>query len=559
MAAKKQQSGRRTTIYRLTGLGDLRDAIRPKYLEHEHFRHESVEVGERAGFLITGAMVKDKVAWCSPLAALTGSAVAIGSKTPAGVLVLAANGSDEGEHDVDAEERVAYALTYGMGFQLLEPSRLDNLFGQRIAIRTAAPDKLRSLTVTTMDDRSRTSRATIPQGDGLLGFGVGDVGEAVSRIVANANLPALSQSTGEPLQLRGADALNVPIGLSARDVLADLDEIERVLATEPPEQLKILEQLSAVKNPEMKERLDQQLSEELDRAGGKVGLAWPHERVDENGTPDSWKPTALWPGRKNSVRQGQPEWPDIQSALSEETAGQRLARVDRAKIQLFRDTKGEDAISQAIPLRRWLAFECELDGHAYALYDGSWYQIHHDYAENINERTKAIFDRSVDDLDFPRWEVDEDEEAYNKKLAKVRGGVCLDRKMIRTELHPRGFEACDVYLPDGTLVHVKKTDKSAAASHLLAQALVSADALCNDQQARDRLRAEITTRGGDAGSLDMRPARVVLAMHRTEGRRVTADELFTFTKVNLVRQATSLEERGVDVRIVSLEGTAPAD
>ena len=66
MAAKKQQSGRRTTIYRLTGLGDLRDAIRPKYLEHEHFRHESVEVGERAGFLITGAMVKDKVAWCFP-------------------------------------------------------------------------------------------------------------------------------------------------------------------------------------------------------------------------------------------------------------------------------------------------------------------------------------------------------------------------------------------------------------------------------------------------------------------------------------------------------------
>ena len=99
-----------------------------------------------------------------PLAALTGSAVAIDSKTPAGVLVLAANGSDEGEHDVDAEERVAYALTYGMGFQLLEPSRLDNLFGQRIAIRTAAPDELRSLTVTTMDDRSRTSRATIPRG-----------------------------------------------------------------------------------------------------------------------------------------------------------------------------------------------------------------------------------------------------------------------------------------------------------------------------------------------------------------------------------------------------------
>src|SRR5699024_7257457 len=136
--AKKQQSGRRTTIYRLTGLDDLQDAIRPKYLGDKRFQHESVQVGERAGFLITGAMAKDKVEWCSSLTALTGSAVAIDSKTPAGVLVLIANDDDDepdsdnesssaGDEETDegAEHGVAYALTYGMGFQLLEPSRLD--------------------------------------------------------------------------------------------------------------------------------------------------------------------------------------------------------------------------------------------------------------------------------------------------------------------------------------------------------------------------------------------------------------------------------------------------
>ena len=84
--------------------------------------------------------------------------ILIAGATPAGVLLL--RPSDSATEDGS----VAYALTYGMGFQLLEPSRLDNLFGQRIAIRTAEPDKLRSLTVTTMDERSRTSRATIPQG-----------------------------------------------------------------------------------------------------------------------------------------------------------------------------------------------------------------------------------------------------------------------------------------------------------------------------------------------------------------------------------------------------------
>lgn len=547
---EKKQSGRRTTIYRLTGVSDFEDAIRRKYLDREGFDHRSVEVGKRPAYLVAGAMSKDRADWCSTVTALTGDTVEISGVTPAGVLLVRPSG------DQVAEGGIAYALSYGMGFQLLEPSRIDNLFGQRIAIRAADPGKLRSLTVTTMDERSRTSRATIPQGDGLLGFGVGDVGEAVSRIVAIADLRNLSRSAGEPLQIRGSDALNVPLGLTAEEVLADLDVLEDLLAADPLPSLKILEQLAAVKNPETRERLDGLLSSALDGIGGNVGLAWPHERVDENGTPDSWVPTGLWPRGRNGVRPGHPEWSEIRAALDELPAGKRLARLDSASIQLCRDAEGEQPISQAIPLRRWVAFEGDLDGRTYAIYDGSWYQIHHDYVENINRMTKELFDRPVDDLDFPEWHVADDEEAYNKALAAALGGVCLDRKLITTDLHRRGIEACDVYLPDATLIHVKKTEKSAAASHLLAQALVSADALCNDAQAREKLRSRIKALGGNADGLGSKPLRVVLAMHRGEGKPVTAETLFTFTKVNLVRQAASLEERSVSVRVVSIEGAS---
>ncbi|MEV8222307.1 DUF6119 family protein [Dietzia maris] len=546
----ENKSGRRTTVYRLTGVDDLKSAIRAKYLDHPGFRHERLTVGDRAGFLITGAMQKDRADWCSVVSALTGTEVSQGGKTPAGVLLT--------RPKVDADEadeaQVAYALSYGMGFQLLEPARVDNLFGQRIAIRTADPGSLRSLTVTTMDERSRTSRATIPQGDGLLGFGVGDLGEAVSRIVAVADLPTLSHSGGRPLQIRGADALNVPLGHSPEEVLADIEELEQILASDPLPDLKILEQLAAVKNPELKERLNDLLSAALDGGGGRLGLSWPHERVDENGTPNSWRPINLWPRSRNDVRAGQPDWSDIQEALDETAAGNRLARVNRASIQLYRDVAGDEPISQAIPLRRWIAFETDLDGCSYSLYDGSWYQIHHDYAEKIREQVEGIFSRSVNDLSFPRWHDGDDEEAYNKQLAKALGGTCLDRKLITTALHRRGIEACDVYLPDGTLVHVKKAEKSAAASHLIAQALVSSDALCNDDQARNQLRERIERGGGDASELNARPKRVVLAMFRSGGRKISAKDLFTFTKVNLARQVASLESRGVPVQIVAIAG-----
>lgn len=541
-----KEAGRRTTIYRLIHVEELRDALRSKYLDRSGFEVVDVAVGGRQSLLLTGAMTRDVADWCETVATLTGSDVAIGGATPAGVLLVRPDSKATDDH------QVAYALTYGMGFQLLEPSRLDNLFGQRIAIRTAEPDKLRSLTVTTMDERSRTSRATIPQGDGLLGFGIGDIGEAVSRVVAIANLPDLSRSDGKPIQVRGADALNVPIGRTPDEVIADLDMLEQLLAVQPPAALKILEQLTAVKNPETKKALDTYLSAVLDGADGTIGLAWPHERVDENGTPDSWIPHNLWPRGKNTVRQGQPEWSEISEVLESYPTGQRLNRVDRASIQLFRDSEGQEPISQAIPLRRWVAFQTELDGRTYALYDGAWFQIHHDYADNINSRTQAIFAETVDDIEFPLWSAANDEAAYNLQLAEAIGGVCLDRKLITTDLHRRGIEACDVYLPDGTLIHVKKTERSTAASHLLAQALVSADALCNDEEARQKLRDRISAEGGDPSKLGTKPARVILAMHRSEGPGLTADDLFTFTKVNLVRQVSSLEARGVHVRIVSI-------
>ncbi len=301
------------------------------------------------------------------------------------------------------------------------------------------------------------------------------------------------------------------------------------------------------------------MSDALISGTGSIGLAWPHERVDENGTPDSWLPKNLWPHRDNQLRQGQPEWDDVKFALELSAPDRRLARVEQASIQLFRDAEGGDPISQAIPLKRWIAFECDHDGQRYALYDGAWYQLHHDYADNINQRAEAIFSQVDDDLVFPAWASTEDEEAYNKRLATALGGVCLDRKLITTSLHRRGIEACDVYLPDGTLIHVKKTDKSAATSHLLAQALVSADALCSDTEARQKLCTRISAGGGDPSTFGSKPTRIIIAMHREGGQAITAQSLFTFSKVNLVRQVATLEERGITVRVISIDACDAAD
>lgn len=538
----RRSSGRRTTVYRLRGVDDLPQAIRDKYRSDDNFDQQRTSVGEMPALLVVGSMPREEAAWCAAVRELTGEEVSVAGATPAAVLLVRVlhEGGDE-----------VFALTYGMGFQLLDQAFVDGLFGQRLALRTVDSAKLRSLTVTTMDERSRTSRATIPSGDSLRGFDLGDIGEAVSRVVGTARLEGLSRAHPDGFQIRGADAVNLPLGLTPSEVLSDLRAITAGLAAEPHEDLRLLEQLVQERNPRLRRHLDEGLENALVGGGaGRLGLAWPNERIDENGTPDSWQLRGV-PDQARGAIQGQPDWETVRDAIQALPQGSRVDRLDRASIQLFSDPEGTEAISAAIPLRKWIAFELEREGSTYVLYDGRWYRVDTDYGELVRARVQTLFERS-EAWALPPWPRGEDEREYNERAAAALRGVCLDRRLIRTRAHPRGIEPCDIYLPDGTLVHIKRTETSAPASHLLAQALVSALALCNDNEARTRLRERIAEAGGDPSAVSRRPRRVLLVFARPGGRPITPESLFTFTRVSLVRHADQLRGLGVEVEVTTV-------
>ena len=75
--SSENAKGRRTTIYRLTGVDDFREAVRAKYLDHDGFDVDDVTIGDRPALLVTGAMTKDSAAWGAPVTASTGRDVAI--------------------------------------------------------------------------------------------------------------------------------------------------------------------------------------------------------------------------------------------------------------------------------------------------------------------------------------------------------------------------------------------------------------------------------------------------------------------------------------------------
>lgn len=92
--------------------------------------------------------------------------------------------------------------------------------------------------------------------------------------------------------------------------------------------------------------------------------------------------------------------------------------------------------------------------------------------------------------------------------------------------------------------------RSSAASHLIAQALVSTDALLYDHEARRELRSKIEAAGGDPALLKDRPEQVVIGMAKSTA--LTADDHFTFTQVTLARLDAVLGVAGVTVYVAPI-------
>ncbi|MDP9396641.1 MAG: TIGR04141 family sporadically distributed protein [Actinomycetota bacterium] len=455
--------------------------------------------------------------------------------------------------DGDEDVEVAWALTYGMGFQLLESGKVDAGFGQRIAIRTADPRELSSLTRTTLDQRARTDRASIPRGDDLRGFGAGDFGEVVTRLVAKAEITSLTGG-GKPIRLRGADALSIPLGKKPEQLVKDLDLLAEILRAEPRPELALLEQLVAVRSPELIDDLEVELGDALGVPDERrLGLSWPHERIDDNGTPTSFK---IMSGGRNYAgpQDGVPELEAILAPVRGLDPALRQNTLKKMRVMLFSDAEAQTSISGAIPAIKWITYETDRDGKRYCLHDGSWYLMDQAYAERLTGQVQRIFDQDAG-LALPDWPSGEHEAGYNVLAAAALGGICLDRDLIRTDLHRTGIEVCDVLLPDGTPVHVKELDASQAASHLLAQALVSTESLLYDEVARTKFQEKVRKGGWNPEDLPLKPSRVILGIAR-KGKVVTASDLFTFAQVTLVRHTQVLTDRGVDVLVVPITRAA---
>lgn len=543
---RRPSASARVTIYQLDSPLDPLDALRDTYLQRDEFTVHDIEVAGRSGILARGSIIRESARWADVVGTWVGDAsivAGLGNTTAACVLLLPTTDLAAGR---------LWALCFGMGFQMLEPSRIVPGLGRRVAARCAEPRRLRSLTHSRLDSRAFVARTSIPGGDDLLGFGAGDLGDLISRIVGPAALDGvLAGQAGAAVEIRGADAINLPIARNGVTLLADLEALERLLDRDPHPELAMIEQLHALKPsdprlPALEAMLDEALGADHDPM---LGLAWPTELADEAVPLSHFALTGLPRGFDHDAIPDDPSLSVILVPLAEVGPGERITRLDRMRVQAFSDD--DDPASNALPARRWLTFETTVDGHRFCLHDGRWYVLDEGLSERLATRIAAVSPVHAPIGELPDWPADTDEAGYNKLLAKYLTGVCLDRQMIVCESHPhRGFEAADVLSPQGALLHVKAVDRSSPASHLFAQAGVSTQALLQDSSARIRLRQVVRDLGGNPDHLPARPHDVVLVMGNR--RQLSLESLPSFARMRLVRLADECAAQGVRLSVLTV-------
>ncbi len=157
----------------------------------------------------------------------------------------------------------------------------------------------------------------------------------------------------------------------------------------------------------------------------------------------------------------------------------------------IKENNNEDIIPFA--LWRFINFETVYNGKNYVFTLSNWYKINSDYYKSIYEYCSQI---EESDINFLTCNEAENEGEYNERMANSSPNfICLDKKLIRSNISRSEIEACDIFTKSKELIHVKFRESSSTLSHLFAQGRISCNSLRRDKIFRKNLRAKIKNLG----------------------------------------------------------------
>lgn len=215
------------------------------------------------------------------------------------------------------------------------------------------------------------------------------------------------------------------------------------------------------------------------------------------------------------------------------------------------DDHAPPTLSPKRKLRDYLSTQLELQGSTYLLSQGRWFQVDRDLLKATRARMQAIPD-ITNTLRLPTWHsTEQDENAYNLKVAAERGWLCLDRHPdFYVQQRDNRFECADLVTDTQDFICVKTMKGSAKLSHLFAQGSVAAQIYNGDPRTQQKLQALYTEQFKRKPTQGKR-RRVVYAI-ATDKAAPLAESIYFFSQLNLLQHTKRLDELNWDYALCKI-------
>ncbi|MBT2398311.1 TIGR04141 family sporadically distributed protein [Streptomyces sp. ISL-100] len=487
--------------------------------------------------------------WCEPMSRTTAITVTESVRRTAAVLLLAVDGT-------------VYAIGCDQGYRLIPDHLKDKRFGLSFAIRQMDPTMIREAVSRSLG-QARTDISLVPGGAPVPLLGIRDHSRIVRSLGGYLDDLPLTRSRytrGKAVSAQGGCGLRIALGIEPEALLSDLRTIARICREDIPHQeLRFVDHIVPVSDPVTLDALERALDGRLGQAAyGRISVAVPSEHHV------AYAEATTYITQINSAGALRSDDVDLGYVLTRARLappGRRLKVLREGTVTLARDRRAGAVDTLAVTSAlTWLEAGISLGSRRFFLMDSEWYEVGAAYVDECRAAVAALLPGSPS-ISLPAWMDRESENAYNNRVADNRPGwVCLDTKNVTNPLRPRDqVEICDLLVPDGTLVLVKRAGSSGPLSHLFSQARVAVELLQESAQVRADFTAKVARLSGGKCLLpeDFTPKRIVLAVLLKNREKLTLASIFGFSQITIAQTAKALAARGVSVQVVGIPEGGP--
>ncbi|MFB7374184.1 DUF6119 family protein [Streptomyces sp. NPDC056222] len=420
---------------------ELRNFVRDKYLDSDHYRTRDFLRQDIEGLLITGGVPRDRADWCDAAASITGLDVDEANRAAAGLILM-------------RTARGTYALSYGVGQHMLDPYYRDDEFGLEFATRCLDEDGVIKVRNQIMDGRGRVDEYSVSRGERIDDFGLDRFGAVVRRICGTVSgLPLTSTESGRSRRTRvecSQATIKLPLATNLEQFLSDLQTIEDVCQRpDPLPQLRFVSRVHTLNSGSRKAVEAQDTLETLleDPDCPRMTVGVPDACQEGYSTSQAFR---LRRGT-HTIETDDIALHDLLGLVSDKPHGERLKALGEVRVTMFSDADGQTPAGAATNGKEWLIADIPTGSDRLFYGNGKWFEVGAGFLQNLDEEVTRLLTepKTVTLPSWPAGPLDSkgrdthDEDWYNKHAAQQSGYLLFDKQNIRTgKFRGGGLEIC---------------------------------------------------------------------------------------------------------------------